>query len=269
MIHKNIDEKQNNCRLDQAATFLFEDFSRSQIQKWINQGNLLVNGEHLKAKDKVHTGDELALDPIFKQRVSWDEEDIPLNILHEEQDFLIINKPPGMVMHPGAGCHSGTLANALAFHFPDLKVLPRCGIVHRLDKDTSGVLVVAKNEKFRNFFVNKLQERLVYKQYEAVVVGKVIGSFSIDLPIERDSRNRIRMRVGEDGRDALSHVSLINSYGGYSHISIQIETGRTHQIRVHLSHQKLPIIGDTLYNPRNIVAKGTEKKLRARGTEKK
>jgi len=261
MIHKNIDEKQNNCRLDQAATFLFEDFSRSQIQKWINQGNLLVNGEHLKAKDKVHTGDELALDPIFKQRVSWDGEDIPLNILHEEEDFLIINKSPGMVMHPGAGCHSGTLANSLAFHFPDLKVLPRCGIVHRLDKDTSGVLVVAKNEKFRNFFVNKLQERLVYKKYEAIVVGKVIGSFSIDQPIERDPRNRIRMRVGEDGRDALSHVSLINSYGGYSHISIQIETGRTHQIRVHLSHQKLPIIGDTLYNPRNIVAKGTEKKL--------
>ena len=261
MIHKNIDEKQNNCRLDQAATFLFEDFSRSQIQKWINQGNLLVNGEHLKAKDKVHTGDELALDPIFEQRVSWDEEDITLNILHEEEDFLIINKSPGMVMHPGAGCHSGTLANALAFRFPDLKVLPRCGIVHRLDKDTSGILVVAKNEKFRNFFVDKLRERSVYKQYEAIVVGKVIGSFSIDLPIERDPRNRIRMRVGENGRDALSHVSLINSYGGYSHVSIQIETGRTHQIRVHLSYQKLPIVGDSTYNPRNIVAKGTSKNL--------
>ena len=261
MIQKNINEKHNNCRLDHAATFLFEDFSRSQIQRWIQQGNLLVNGENLKAKDKVHTGDELSLDPVFENRVSWDGEDIPLNILHEEEDFLILNKSSGMVMHPGAGCHNGTLANALVFHFPALKTLPRCGIVHRLDKDTSGVLVVAKNEKFRNFFVNKLQEREIYKQYEAIVVGLVIGSFSIDHPIKRDPKNRVRMRVSTDGRDALSHVSLINSYGGYSHVSVVIETGRTHQIRVHLSHHKLPIIGDTLYNPRNLLAKGTSKKL--------
>ena len=212
MIHKNVNEKQNNSRLDQAATSLFEDFSRSQIQRWISQGNLLVNGEILKAKDKVNIGDEISLDPVFKDRVSWDGEDIPINILHEEEDFLIINKSPGLVMHPGAGCHDGTLANALAFHFPDLKQLPRCGIVHRLDKDTSGLLVIAKNEKFRNFFVSKLQDREVYKQYEAIVVGQVIGSFSIDHPLERDPRNRLKMRVTEFGRDALSHVSLIKFY---------------------------------------------------------
>tara|TARA_B110000003_G_scaffold21463_1_gene20772 strand:+ start:98 stop:1021 length:924 start_codon:yes stop_codon:yes gene_type:complete len=257
MIHKNISEEQNNSRLDQAATSIFKDYSRSQIQRWILQGNLLVNGEILKAKDKVHTGDEISLDPIFENRVSWDGEDIPIQIFHEEEDFLIVNKSPGLVMHPGAGCHDGTLANALAFHFPDLKKLPRCGIVHRLDKDTSGLLVVAKNEKFRNFFINKLQEREVYKQYEALVVGQVIGSFSIDDPIERDPKNRVKMRVTDFGRDALSHVSLIKFYEGYSHISIEIETGRTHQIRVHLSNQKLPIIGDGLYNPRNLIAKNT------------
>jgi len=261
MIHKNVNERQNNSRLDHAATSLFEDFSRSQIQRWISQGNLLVNGEILRAKDKVHTGDEMSLDPIFKNRVSWEGEDIPINILHEEEDFLIINKSSGLVMHPGAGCHNGTLANALAFHFPELKQLPRCGIVHRLDKDTSGLLVVAKNEKFRNFFVTKLQDREVYKQYEAIVVGQVIGSFSIDQPLERDPRNRVKMRVTDFGRDALSHVSLIKFYEGYSHVSIVIETGRTHQIRVHLSHQKLPIIGDSLYNPRNIIAKNTPKDL--------
>ena len=244
MIQKNINEEQHNSRLDQAATFLFEDYSRSQIQRWILQGNLLVNGEILKAKDKVHTGDEISLDPVFENRVSWEGEDIEINIFHEEEDFLIINKSPGLVMHPGAGCHDGTLANALAFHFPALKQLPRCGIVHRLDKDTSGLLVIAKNEKFRNFFVNKLQEREVFKQYEALVVGQVIGSFSIEHPIERDPRNRVKMRVADLGRDALSHVSLIKSYEGYSYISIEIETGRTHQIRVHLSNQKLPIIGD-------------------------
>ena len=261
MIQKNINEEQNNSRLDQAATILFKDYSRSQIQRWILQGNLLVNGEILKAKDKVHTGDEISLDPVFQNRGSWDGEDIPINIIHEEDDFLIINKSPGLVMHPGAGCHAGTLANALAFHFPDLKQLPRCGIVHRLDKDTSGLLVVAKNEKFRNFFVNQLQERKIYKQYEALVVGQVIGSFSIDDPIERDPRNRVKMRVADSGRDAVSHVSLIKFYKGYSHLSIEIETGRTHQIRVHLSHQKLPIIGDGLYNPRNLIAKNTSESL--------
>ena len=261
MIHKNINEEQNNSRLDHAATSLFEDFSRSQIQRWISQGNLLVNGEILKAKDKVHTGDEISLDPIFENRVSWEGEDIPINILHQEEDFIIINKSPGLVMHPGAGCHSGTLANALAFHFPELKKLPRCGIVHRLDKDTSGLLVVAKNEKFRNFFVTKLQDREIFKQYEAIVVGQVIGSFSIDHPLERDPRNRVKMRATDFGRDAVSHVSLIKFYKGYSHISIEIETGRTHQIRVHLSHQKLPIIGDSLYNPRNLIAKNTTKEL--------
>ena len=261
MIHKNINEEQNNSRLDHAATSLFEDFSRSQIQRWISQGNLLVNGEILKAKDKVHTGDEMSLDPIFENRVSWEGEDIPINILHEEEDFIIINKSPGLVMHPGAGCHSGTLANALAFHFPELKKLPRCGIVHRLDKDTSGLLVVAKNEKFRNFFVTRLQDREIFKQYEAIVVGQVIGSFSIDHPLERDPRNRVKMRATDFGRDAVSHVSLIKFYKGYSHISIEIETGRTHQIRVHLSHQKLPIIGDSLYNPRNLIAKNTTKEL--------
>ena len=261
MIHKNINEEQNNSRLDHAATSLFEDFSRSQIQRWISQGNLLVNGEILKAKDKVHTGDEMSLDPIFENRVSWEGEDIPINILDEEEDFIIINKSPGLVMHPGAGCHSGTLANALAFHFPELKKLPRCGIVHGLDKDTSGLLVVAKNEKFRNFFVTKLQDREIFKQYEAIVVGQVIGSFSIDHPLERDPRNRVKMRATDFGRDAVSHVSLIKFYKGYSHISIEIETGRTHQIRVHLSHQKLPIIGDSLYNPRNLIAKNTTKEL--------
>ena len=248
MIHKNIPENHNNSRLDHAATLLFEDYSRSQIQRWISQGNLLVNGEILRAKDKVHTGDEISLDPVFENRVSWDGEDIPINIFHEDENFLIINKSPGLVMHPGAGCHDGTLANALAFHFPELKQLPRCGIVHRLDKDTSGLLVIAKNEKFRSFFVNKLQEREVFKQYEALVVGQVIGSFSIEHPIERDPRNRVKMRVTDSGRDALSHVSLVKFYGGYSHIAVEIETGRTHQIRVHLSHQKLPIIGDRLYN---------------------
>lgn len=177
MIHKNIHEKHNHSRLDQAATIVFEDFSRSQIQKWILQGNLLVNGESLKPKDKVHTGDELSLEPVFENRVSWDGENIPINIIEENEDFLIINKQPGLVMHPGAGCHNGTLANALAFHFPELKKLPRCGIVHRLDKDTSGLLVIARKEKFRNFFVDKLQEREIIKNMRLLLLDKLLEVF--------------------------------------------------------------------------------------------
>jgi len=258
---KTISEDFHHSRLDQAATALFEDYSRSQIQRWIEAGNLLVNGESLRPKDKVQEGDELALEPILENRVSWEAENIPLNIHHEEEDFIVINKPYGLVMHPGAGCNNGTLANALAFHYPKLIQLPRCGIVHRLDKDTSGLLVIAKTEKFRNFFVDKLQNRKIFKQYEALVVGQVIGSFSIEQAIERDPRNRVKMRTTDFGRDAISHVSLIKFYSGYSHVAIEIETGRTHQIRVHLSHQKLPIIGDRTYNPRNLIAKDTAKDI--------
>lgn len=258
---KTISSDFHNVRLDQAATALFEDYSRSQIQRWIEAGNLLINGESLRPKDKVQEGDELSLDPILENRVSWEAEDIPLNIHHEEDEFLIINKPYGLVMHPGAGCNNGTLANALAFHYPQLIQLPRCGIVHRLDKDTSGLLVIAKTEKFRNFFVEKLQNREIFKEYEALVVGQVIGSFSIEQAIERDPRNRIKMRTTDFGREAISHISLIKFYNGYSHVAIEIETGRTHQIRVHLSHHKLPIIGDRTYNPRNAIAKDTPKEI--------
>jgi len=260
-IIKNITVELHNLRVDQAATTLFEDFSRSQIQKWIELGHLLVNGENVRPKDKVTIGDELTLYPLLENRVSWEGEDIELSILHEEEHFLVINKPAGLVMHPGAGCPNGTLANALAFHFPELLLLPRCGIVHRLDKETSGVLIVAKTEKFRNFFVDQLQTRSVYKRYEALVVGQVIGSFSILQDIERDPRNRIKMRVTDHGRESISHVSLIKYYAGYSHVAVEIETGRTHQIRVHLSHHKLPIIGDRLYNQRNLVAKDTSSDL--------
>ena len=188
---------------------------------------MLVNGETLRPKDKVHSGDELSLDPALEVKVSWDGEDIPLNIHYEDEDFLVINKQPGLVMHPGAGCPNGTLANAIAFYYPDSSKLPRCGIVHRLDKDTSGLVVIAKTEKFRSFFVKQLMNREVQKSYEAIVVGQVIGSMSIELGIERDPRNRIKMRASELGREAISHVSLIQFLNGYSHIEVKIETGRT------------------------------------------
>jgi 23S rRNA pseudouridine1911/1915/1917 synthase len=160
-------------------------------------------------------------------------------------------------MHPGAGCNNGTLANGLLFRFPELKLLPRAGIVHRLDKDTSGILLVARTEKFRNHFVNLLQERRVNKIYKALIVGKVIGSFEITDAIGRDKNNRTKMSVRADGKDAHTFVKLDKNLGSYSLLDISIKTGRTHQIRVHLSSKKLPIIGDKTYNPSSNIAKGT------------
>ena len=164
-------------------------------------------------------------------------------------------------MHPGAGCNQGTLANGLLFYYPDLKTIPRAGIVHRLDKDTSGILLVARTERFRNYFVQLLQERKVKKLYKAVVVGKTIGSFEISEPIGRDKNNRTKMSIRSNGKDALTFVKLNESLNNYSLLDVRIETGRTHQIRVHLSNKKLPIIGDKTYNPSNNVAKQTPKEL--------
>ncbi len=159
------------------------------------------------------------------------------------------------------GCNHGTLANGLLFYYPELKTIPRAGIVHRLDKDTSGILLVARTERFRNYFVQLLQERKVKKLYKAVVVGKTIGSFEISEPIGRDKNNRTKMSIRSNGKDALTFVKLNESLNNYSLLDVRIETGRTHQIRVHLSNKKLPIIGDKTYNPSNNVAKETPKEL--------
>jgi 23S rRNA pseudouridine1911/1915/1917 synthase len=164
-------------------------------------------------------------------------------------------------MHPGSGCNDGTLANGLLYRYPELANLPRSGIVHRLDKDTSGVLLVAKNEKFRNYFIKLMQERKIIKEYIAVVAGPTLGSFSIDYPIGRDRFNRTKMALRADGKDAITDVKLNQSFNNYSLLDVSIKTGRTHQIRVHLSSRKLPIIGDKTYDPAKTVTKGTSSEL--------
>ena len=250
-----------NQRVDRVLAELCPDYSRSQLQKWLKAGDINIDGRVMVAKEKIKGGETIHIQAKPIVRSDFEPEDIPLDIRYEDDHLMIINKPSGLVVHPAAGNWSGTLMNALLAHNDHQNELPRAGIVHRLDKDTSGLLVIAKTEKFRSFFVDKLQTREVYKQYEALVVGQVIGSFSIDLAIERDPRNRIKMRTTDFGRDALSHVSLVKFYNGYSHVAVEIETGRTHQIRVHLSHHKLPIIGDRLYNPRNLIARDTSKEV--------
>ena len=258
---KNISADIANKRLDKAASELFDNYSRTQIKKWILEGRILVNGDLSKPRDFVHENDEIEINPTEEKKVSWEPQDINFDIYHECEDFIIINKPSGLIMHPGSGCYDGTLANGLIYKYPDLENIARCGIVHRLDKDTSGVLLVARNEKFRNYFIDLMQQRKVTKKYTAVVVGSTLGSFSIEGSIGRDKSNRTKMSVRPDGKEALTFVKTSERVGNYSILDIAIETGRTHQIRVHLLSKKLPIIADITYDPSRTIAKETSSEL--------
>ena len=261
MIIKNVPNNLALKRLDKAAAEMFTDYSRTQIKKWIEDGKVLVNGEISQPREKVHENDEIELNPVEEQKVSWEPEDIQFEVHFVNEDFIIINKPAGLIMHPGSGCYDGTLANGLIFKFPELVNIPRSGIVHRLDKDTSGILLVARTESFRNFFINEMQERRVIKKYSSIVIGSTLGSFSIEDPIGRDKNNRTKMAIREDGKDALTFVKLKENIGNYSVLDVRIETGRTHQIRVHLASKKLPIIGDKTYDPSRSIARDSSSEL--------
>ena len=258
---KNITADLENKRLDKASAELFPEFSSTQIKKWILEGRIIVNGELSKPKEIVQENDEIEVNPVEEKKVSWAAQNISFEVHHESDDFIIINKPSGLVMHPGSGCYDGTLANGLIFKYPELVNLPRSGIVHRLDKDTSGVLLIAKNEQFRNYFIDQMQQRKVIKEYTAIVVGSTLGSFSIEEPIGRDKFNRTKMSIRPDGKEALTFIKSSERIGNYSILDIAIETGRTHQIRVHLSSKKLPIIGDHTYDPGRTIAKESSEEL--------
>ena len=259
---KRVSKDLINLRLDKATSVLFEEFSRTKLKDWILNGNILLNGEIASPREKVNLDDEIEVNPVNEVSTEWYPEDVNFSVLHETDDFLIVDKPINLVIHPGAGISSGTLANGLLFKFPELEELPRAGIVHRLDKDTSGLLVVAKNEKFRLYFIDLLQSRKVKKNYRAMVIGTLRGNLEIDVPIGRDKNNRTKMTCREDGKEAITYVKSIESYGGYSLLDVEIETGRTHQIRTHLAHKKLPLIGDKTYNTRKIIAKNTPDELK-------
>ena len=258
---KNVPKSLASKRLDKVAASLFPDFSRTQIKKWILEGRILINGDLSKPRDFAQENDEIEINPVEEKKVSWDKEDINFDVIHEDNDFIIVNKHPGLIMHPGSGCYNGTLANGLIFKYPELVNLPRSGIVHRLDKDTSGVLLIARTEKFRNYFIQQMQDRYVKKEYVAVVIGSTLGSFVIEDPIGRDKFNRTKMSIRADGKEARTFIKLKEKIHNYSVLDISIETGRTHQIRVHLSSKKLPIIGDKIYDPAKSIAKESSSKL--------
>jgi len=234
-------------RFDAVLAELFPDFSRSRLAAWIKSGDARLDGREVRPRDPVRGGETVTLNVQLDVQTHSEPEDIALDVLYEDEHVFVINKPAGLVVHPGAGNPAGTLVNALLHRDPSLNVLPRAGIVHRLDKDTSGVMVVARTLQAHTALIEQLSSREVHRQYLAVVVGSLVSGGTANAPIDRHPRDRIRMAVREDGRDAVTHYRLRERFRAHTLLECRLETGRTHQIRVHMAHLKHPIVGDPLY----------------------
>ena len=250
-------------RLDSVIAKLFPDFSRSKLKNWLDSGSVFVNDDPLmKPSKKVTGGEEIKIFIKEERIISAEPQDIPFETIHESKDFIVVNKSAGMVVHPGAGNYKNTLLNALLFKFPELENLPRAGIVHRLDKDTSGLMIVARNQNAYKNLSEQISQRLVKRTYQAFVVGNVSRSGIVEEPIGRHPRNRQKQAVTNKGKYALTKYSIVKKYGNYTHLEVNLETGRTHQIRVHMSHIGFPLIGDVLYGRKKRFAKSTNSDLR-------
>jgi 23S rRNA pseudouridine1911/1915/1917 synthase len=234
-------------RLDQVAALLFAEHSRSRLSAWIKEGLLTVDGEVLRPRDIVHGGAKLSLTAEQEAQGEWIAQDIELNIVYEDDQILVIDKPAGLVVHPAAGHADGTLLNALLHHVPDIINVPRAGIVHRLDKDTTGLMVVAKTIEAQTRLVDQLQKRTVSRIYECIVIGVITSGGKINAPIGRSSSQRQRMAVTDGGKPAVSHYRVLERFRSHTHTRVKLETGRTHQIRVHMSHIGYPLVGDPVY----------------------
>ena len=245
-----IPNRMMGARLDSSLAEMLPDYSRSKITAWIKSGDALINKKTFKPKDKA-SGDEIVcLTLNQKQNNDWAAEEIPLNVVYEDEDIIVINKQFGLVTHPGAGNWTGTLANALLNYDSNLSKLDRAGIVHRLDKNTSGLMVIARNQKSQKYLVEQLQSHLVDRQYSAIVYGHMIAGGTVDEPIGRDPRDRVKQTVLTSGKDAITHYRAIDRFKSHTHVKAILETGRTHQIRVHLSHAGHSLIGDPMYGGR-------------------
>jgi 23S rRNA pseudouridine1911/1915/1917 synthase len=241
-------------RLDVALQRMLPEHSRSRLQAWIKEGLVTVDTKASTSKTKVWGGEQVLMQVQTKPEThAFTAEDIPLDIVFEDEHILIVNKPAGMVVHPAAGNWSGTLLNALLFHEPKLKDVPRAGIVHRLDKDTSGLLVVAKTLAAQTNLVRQLQARTVKREYRAIVWGQIWRNGMIDQPIGRDPRSRTKMAINRGGKPAITRYEMLERFSVQTYMRCNLETGRTHQIRVHMQHLKAPIVGDPIYGFRGIV----------------
>ncbi|MEY1663093.1 23S rRNA pseudouridine(1911/1915/1917) synthase RluD [Isoalcanivorax beigongshangi] len=254
--------EQAGQRLDQVAAVLFDGFSRSRLQSWIKSGALTVNGRTGKPRDKVIGLEWLTIDAEQEPEVSDTPQPLELDVVYEDDALMVINKPTGLVVHPAAGHQDGTLLNGLLHLNARQAGLPRAGIVHRLDRDTTGLMVVAKTLEAHTDLVAQLQDKSVFREYEAVAVGTLTGGGTVDAPIGRHPQDRKRQAVVADGKPAVTHYRLIRRFRGHTHLRVQLETGRTHQIRVHMAHLRYPLLGDPVYGGRLRFPAGATAELR-------
>lgn len=256
-----LDESYLGQRIDQVAALVWSDFSREKLKQWLKDGHLLVNGNTVKPKYKCEGNELLTLDVELEVQTKSLPENIPLNVVYEDDDIIVINKPVGMVVHPGAGNTSGTLVNALLYHYPKSAELARAGLVHRIDKDTSGLLVVAKNLEAQFSLSKQLAKKSVYRLYDLVVYGNIIAGGTIDEPIKRHPVDRVKMAVLPGGRDAVTHYNVKERFQHFTRVQARLETGRTHQIRVHFSYLGFGLVGDSVYMSRVRVPAGASELL--------
>ncbi len=242
--------KASGRRLDQALAEALPEFSRSRLKRWIDGGQLRVDGRVPRPRDIVAGGEHVVLDAPDEDAVTPLAQDIALSIAFEDRDVLVIDKPAGLVVHPGAGNPDRTLQNALLAYDRRLAKLPRAGIVHRLDKDTTGLLIVARGETARMKLAEAMAARLIHREYQAVCVGVMTAGGKVDAPIDRHPVDRLRMSVRSSGREAVTHYRVIERFRGHTWVRVTLETGRTHQIRLHLSHAGYPLVGDPVYGRR-------------------
>lgn len=242
-----IADEYSGMRLDQVLSIIFPQYSRSRLQKWIKQGLVLVDDVVLRPKDVVLGGEFVEISVANEDETSWRPQSLELDIVYEDDSIIVINKPAGLVVHPGAGNVDGTLANGLLHYAPELEKVPRAGVIHRLDKDTSGLLVIARNIEAQTQLVNQLQARQVARQYQAVVNEVMTAGGTVDQPIGRHPHQRLRMAVVDNGKEAITHYRVAQRFRAHTFIDVQLETGRTHQIRVHMAYIHYPIVGDPLY----------------------
>lgn len=262
-LNATVADSQLGQRLDQALAELFPDYSRSRIKEWILDNRVQVNDKIInKPKEKMLGGEKIEVDALIEEDVRWEPQNIPLNIVYEDDDILVINKPRDLVVHPGAGNPDGTVLNALLYRYPEIVNVPRAGIVHRLDKDTTGLMVVAKTVPAQTQLVEALQRREITREYEAVATGRMTAGGLVNEPISRHPTKRTHMAVHPMGKPAVTHYRVMEHFRAHTRLRLRLETGRTHQIRVHMAHIHHPLIGDQLYGGRPRPLKGASEEFR-------
>ncbi len=258
-----IPETAAGTRLDRALADLFPDYSRSRLQQWLKEGAVTVDGQARRGRDRISGGEQVRVSATPEPEVqSVAPEPIDLDVVFEDEDLLVVNKPAGLVVHPGAGNADGTMQNALLHRHPHLERIPRCGIVHRIDKDTTGLMVVALSDKAHTALTSQLQDKTVGREYEALVAGTFTAGGTINEPIARHPRDRKRMAVVANGRPAVTHYRLLERFSAHTLLRVFLETGRTHQIRVHMAYSQHPLVGDPVYGLRPRLPRGADDTVR-------